>query len=169
MQGQYKSRFRLHNDIFSDTNPYIKGTFSFTIYICFISADYKPISRKFCLLRMRSFTQGGQTGNPPVHVYMYTCIHVYTYTHTLWLASADLQSWEHRAYWNYPMRKTRRVKVLHWLLWISICCYIIIVNFVVFHLFQISNYLLFNSQMAIFRRVRSWLFLYWWQSCQERC
>ena len=40
------------------------------------------------------------------------------------------------------------VEVVDWLFWICIFCYIIIVNFVVFHLFQFSNYLLFNKSIS---------------------
>ena len=39
-------------------------------------------------------------------------------------------------------------KVLDWLFWIIIFCYIIIVNFVVFHRFQFSNDLLFNKSIS---------------------
>ena len=38
--------------------------------------------------------------------------------------------------------------VSDWLLLISIFCYIIIVNFVVFHLFQFSNHLLFSKSIS---------------------
>ena len=38
--------------------------------------------------------------------------------------------------------------VLDWLFWIIIFCYIIIVNFVVFHRFQFSNDLLFNKSIS---------------------
>ena len=42
------------------------------------------------------------------------------------------------------------LKVSDWLFLIIIFCYIIIVKFAVFHLFQFSNYLLFNKSISSF-------------------